>query len=98
VTAYTVMCLAVEMVGYMVANSHRSVLLQHRTTGDDPPGPDWVAIPGPGGLVKEVKERKVKSREEREERIETEDVQHLGDLTDEVSGTFTWHVTLCSYR
>ncbi|KAJ4439602.1 hypothetical protein ANN_07730 [Periplaneta americana] len=57
----------------------------HRTTGDDPPGPDWVAIPGPGGLVKEVKERKVTSREEREERLETEDVQHLGDITDEGS-------------
>jgi hypothetical protein len=86
------------VVGYTVAYLHRSVLLQHRTTGDDPPGPDWVAIPGPGGLVKEVKERKVKSREKREERVETEDVQHLGDLADEVSGTFTVFVTFYSYR
>jgi hypothetical protein len=74
------------------------VLLQHRTTGDDPPGPDWVAIPGPGGLVKEVKERRVKSREEREERVEREDIQHLGDLTDEVSSAFTLHVTFYSCR
>jgi hypothetical protein len=57
-----------------------------------------VAIPGPGGLVKEVKERKVKSREKREERTETEDVQHLGDLTDEVSGKSTVHVTVNSRR
>jgi hypothetical protein len=78
--------------------SQRSVLIQHRTTGDDPPGPDWVAIPGPGGLVKEVKERKVKSREKREERTETEDVQHLGDLTDEVSETSTVHVIFYSRR
>ena len=78
--------------------SYGSVLLQHRTTGDDPPGPDWVAIPGPGGLVREVKVRKVKSREEREERIETEDVQHLGDLTDEVSETSTVHDNFYSRR
>lgn len=91
-------CLGVEIVDYKVVYSYGSVLLQHRTTGDDPPGPDWVAIPGPGGLVKEVKERKVKSREEREERIETEDVQHLGDLTDEVSETSTVHVTFYCCR
>lgn len=45
-----------------------------------------MAVPGPGGLVKEVKEKTVKSREETEERLETEDVQHLGDISDEVSG------------
>jgi hypothetical protein len=49
-------------------------------------------------MVKEVKERKVKSREKREERVETEDVQHLGDLTDEVSATFTLRVTFCCSR
>ena len=65
--------------------------------GDDPPGPDWVAIPGPDGLVKEVKERKVISREEREERTETEDVQHLGDITDEVS-TAPFVVFILHYR
>ena len=35
--------------------------------------------------MKEVRENKVKSREEIEELLETEDVQHLGDITDEVS-------------
>lgn len=73
-------------------------LLQHRKTDDDPPGPEWVAVPGPAGMMKEVKERKVKSREEREERVETEDIQHLGDLTDEVSTTFTLMVTFYSYE
>lgn len=73
-------------------------MLQHRKTDDDPPGPDWVAISGPAGTVKEVKERKVKSREKREERVETEDIQHLGDLTDEVSATFTLRVTFCSSK
>lgn len=45
----------------------------------------WVAVPGHDGLVKEVKERTVKTREEKEERLETEDVQHLGDISDQVS-------------
>lgn len=39
----------------------------------------------PDGLVREVKTNKVISREEIEERLETEDVQHLGDFSDEVS-------------
>ncbi|XP_017768413.1 PREDICTED: serine/arginine repetitive matrix protein 1 [Nicrophorus vespilloides] len=43
----------------------------------------WVAVANPDGLVREVKERKVVSREETEEIKETEDVQHLGDITDE---------------
>lgn len=60
---------------------------EHRKTDDDPPSPERVAMPGPAGMVKEVKERKVKSREQREERVETEDVQHLGDLTDEAYQT-----------
>jgi len=47
----------------------------------------WVSAPGPGGVFKEVKERKVKSREEKQELVETEDVRHLGDLSDEVSLT-----------
>jgi hypothetical protein len=87
-----------KIIGNEAVCLYEADLLQHRTTGDDPPGPDWVAIPGPGGLVKEVKERKVKSREEREERVETEDIQHLGDLTDEVSTTFTVHVTFHTRR
>lgn len=44
----------------------------------------WVVVPNPDGVVREVKERKVISREETEEVKETEDVQHLGDITDEV--------------
>ncbi|XP_034239595.1 cyclin-dependent kinase 12 isoform X5 [Thrips palmi] len=58
---------------------------EHRTHGDDPPSGDegWVAVPGPGGMVREVKEKKVRSREEKEERQETEDIHHLGDITDE---------------
>lgn len=58
---------------------------EHRTHGDDPPSGDegWVAVPGPGGTVREVKEKKVRSREEKEERRETEDIHHHGDITDE---------------
>ncbi|GAB0097062.1 zinc finger CCCH domain-containing protein 13 isoform X1 [Sergentomyia squamirostris] len=37
-----------------------------------------------GGVVREVKEKKIVSREEKEELLETEDVQHLGDFSDEV--------------
>ncbi|XP_018572946.1 serine/arginine repetitive matrix protein 1-like isoform X3 [Anoplophora glabripennis] len=44
---------------------------------------NWVAVANPDGIVREVKERKVISREETEEVKETEDVQHLGDITDE---------------
>ncbi|XP_047002402.1 uncharacterized protein LOC124619829 isoform X2 [Schistocerca americana] len=57
---------------------------EHRTSGDDPPqGEEWAVTEGPDGLVREVREHTVKSREEREERVETEDVKHLGDLTDD---------------
>ncbi|XP_050512270.1 uncharacterized protein LOC114328063 isoform X4 [Diabrotica virgifera virgifera] len=44
---------------------------------------NWVAVPNPDGIVREVKERKIISREETEEVKETEDVQHYGDITDE---------------
>lgn len=50
---------------------------------------NWVAVANPDGVVREVKERKVISREETEEVKETEDVQHLGDITDEVSHVIT---------
>ncbi|CAH1110023.1 unnamed protein product [Psylliodes chrysocephalus] len=46
------------------------------------PTSKWVSVPNPEGIVREVKERKVISREETEEVKETEDVQHLGDITD----------------
>lgn len=48
---------------------------------------NWIAVPNSDGVVREVKERKVVSREETEEVKETEDIQHLGDITDEVSKT-----------
>ncbi|XP_072394305.1 uncharacterized protein chas isoform X3 [Diabrotica undecimpunctata] len=44
---------------------------------------NWVSVPNPDGIVREVKERKIISREETEEVKETEDVQHYGDITDE---------------
>lgn len=61
------------------------LLTQHRQIGDDAPEEGWVAVPNTSGLMKEVRENKVKSREETEELLETEDIQHLGDITDEVS-------------
>lgn len=64
--------------------------MQHRQLGDDEADgakdrDGWVVAPAAGGLVKEVKEKTVKTREEKEERLETEDVQHLGDISDDVS-------------
>lgn len=52
----------------------------------------WVSVPNPDGIVREVKERRVISREETEEHKETEDVQHYGDITDEVgvSKFYVW--------
>jgi hypothetical protein len=59
---------------------------QHRTTGDEPPGEGWLALPMEGdNLVKEVRERTVLSKEEQRELLETEDVKVLGDLSDQVS-------------
>jgi hypothetical protein len=48
------------------------------------PGSKWVSVANPDGVVREVKEKRVVSREETEEVKETEDVQHFGDITDEV--------------
>lgn len=66
-----------------------------RKLGDDAPDGLWaikegsaekvVAVPNSDGIVREVKEKRVISREETEEIKETEDVQHHGDITDEVS-------------
>lgn len=50
---------------------------------------NWVVVPNPDGVVREVNEKKVISREETEEVKETEDIQHLGDISDEVSTCFT---------
>ncbi|XP_060522490.1 serine/arginine repetitive matrix protein 1 isoform X2 [Cylas formicarius] len=71
---------------------------EHRKLGDDLDGSkaleggergtlinrsEWVPVPNPDGVVREVKERRVVSREEIEEVKETEDVQHLGDISEE---------------
>lgn len=48
----------------------------------------------PDGLVREVKTNKVISREEIEERLETEDVQHLGDFSDEVSVFYIYGIIM----
>lgn len=45
---------------------------------------DWIPCTNPDGVVREVKEKRVISREETEETKEMEDIQHLGDITDEV--------------
>ncbi|GJQ80952.1 hypothetical protein Trydic_g4769 [Trypoxylus dichotomus] len=50
---------------------------------DTPDSAKWVVVPNPDGLVREVKEKRVISREEIEDVKETEEVQHLGDITDE---------------
>lgn len=42
-------------------------------------------VPTPAdGLVREINEKRVISHEERDDYLETEDVQHLGDFSDEV--------------
>lgn len=51
---------------------------------DEPDTKNWISVPNPDGVVREIKERRVVSREETEEIKETEDVQHLGDIIDEV--------------
>lgn len=65
------------------------IYFQHRQVGDKPGEEDdkseWIAVPGQDGLFKEVREKNVRSREEKEERLETEDVQHFGDISDDVS-------------
>jgi len=43
------------------------------------------SLEGNPSLLKEVREKKIKSREEKEELVETEDVVHLGDISDKVS-------------
>jgi len=73
----------------------KSDFWQHRTTGDDPPGEGWLAIPTEGeGLVKEVRERTVHSKEEQRELMETEDAKVLGDLSDQVSHACAKHGTV----
>ena len=80
------MRLIVDCNGHVKKACHISCcVVQHRTTGDEPPGEGWLAIPTEGeGLIKEVRERTVHSKEEKTDLTETEDVQQLGDLSDKV--------------
>lgn len=48
----------------------------------------WIPSPNKDGIVREVKEKRVVSREETEEIKEVEDIQHYGDITDEVSNFY----------
>lgn len=60
-------------------------VLQRRTSGDEPKKVEWPAAKNGPVVQKELNETIVKSREEIEELLETEDRQHLGDISDEVS-------------
>lgn len=65
---------------------------QHRQLGDE--GGDGEntkevvvrisSLEGHPSLLKEVREKKINSREEKEELVETEDVVHLGNISDKV--------------
>ena len=44
----------------------------------------WVAVPG-AVIVREKQEKKSNIRDETDERLETEEIHHLGPLTNEVS-------------
>lgn len=48
------------------------------------PPEGWVAIPG-AVIVREKHEKKSNTRDEIDERLETEEVHHLGHLTNQVS-------------
>ncbi|XP_059474957.1 serine/arginine repetitive matrix protein 2 isoform X2 [Neocloeon triangulifer] len=61
---------------------------EHKTTGDEPPGEGWVALPLEGdGLVREVRERTVHSNEQQKHIRETEQLQTLGDLSEQSYST-----------
>lgn len=47
------------------------------------PPEGWVAIPG-AVIVREKHEKKSNTRDETNERLETEEVHHLGPITNEV--------------
>ncbi|XP_060836678.1 uncharacterized protein LOC132919268 isoform X3 [Rhopalosiphum padi] len=62
---------------------------EHRQLGDEGDGENTKevvvrisSLEGNPSLLKEVREKKIKSREEKEELVETEDVVHLGDISD----------------
>lgn len=64
-------------------------LLSQKTGGDEDgtvatyPPEGWVAIPG-AVIVREKHEKKSNTRDEIDERLETEEVHHLGHLTNQV--------------
>ncbi|XP_050439408.1 uncharacterized protein LOC126844933 isoform X2 [Adelges cooleyi] len=63
---------------------------EHRQIGDEGDGDGSTkevvvrasSLEGNPSLLKEVREKKIKSREEKEELVETEDVVHLGNISD----------------
>ncbi|XP_050524798.1 serine/arginine repetitive matrix protein 2 isoform X2 [Daktulosphaira vitifoliae] len=62
---------------------------EHRQIGDKGDGENTKevvvrssSLEGNPSLLKEVREKKIKSREEKEEVVETEDVVHLGNISD----------------
>lgn len=69
------------------------MFVQHRQLGDEngdsENGKEVVvrisSLEGHPSLLKEVREKKINSREEKEELVETEDVVHLGNISDKVS-------------
>jgi len=49
------------------------------------------SLEGNPSLLKEVREKKIKSREEKEELVETEDVVHLGNISDKVCKQYIYY-------
>lgn len=69
----------------------KNCVFQHRQLGDEGDGEQTKevvvrisSLEGNPSLLKEVREKKIKSREEKEELVETEDVVHLGNISDKV--------------
>lgn len=69
-------------------NKKKDAIQGEAASGEVADRSKWVVVPNPDGVVREVKEKRVVSREETEEVKEVEDVQYLGDITDEVSLRF----------
>ncbi len=73
-------------------------LLSQKTGGDGDgtvatlPPEGWVAIPG-AVIVREKHEKKSNTRDEIDERLETEEVHHLGHLTNQVLCSATTHLS-----
>jgi hypothetical protein len=66
-------------------DNENKALENGKRTPDKDDKKNWIAVANPDGVVREVKEKKVMSREETDEVKEMEEIQHLGDISDEVS-------------